>query len=469
MKSIISLITFFVVAIFANFLFVNAQYEPGQDGAWSMGRIFWQQEPALNQFPVGHFDNSGTSFGVLSVGGGPMNLTAISVDMKVKSTANRTTNQPHYFGAYLYVYDSISDLPPQNELNLPPNPHHATRFMNFSTESWTNESDVYRQYLFTISDPTKSYVLWLIKLTEPDFNCRENTDNYVTFITFVLDRTLPSTGEVETNNKKNSISTKCHPKSPNSKDLFATPSKYANRRIEFLGDSITAGYCNNQWNSSKQNTTTSYANQSYVKTWDYLIAQNLKAQFHTIAWSGMGLRYNYDRIGTLHFYPGIYTRSCASVTHQSEMPWNFSYPGPNASDQNNPNSVPYLPEVVVINLGTNDFSNITVNSTEGAKFVADYKSLVQFITQQYSPSLKRYFDRPLYMFLTCGPVSSVYCPILHEVKEWWTEPELTNITVVEFPPLPENQTSCGHPNAAGDEQMVPVLESKIRAIVPGWK
>ncbi|KAK6844208.1 hypothetical protein PG995_014318 [Apiospora arundinis] len=155
--------------------------------------------------------------------------------------------------------------------------------------------------------------------------------------------------------------------------LPAAPS----RRIELIGDSITVGYglegvfpCTNT--ADKEGAT---------KTYGALTARNLSADYSLVAWSGKGVTRNYvsSTPDTSPLMPELWTRYGANDATNS---YNFKTPV----------------DIVVINLGTNDFSfadgvrpqlDIGVYKAAMTKFAktvhGKYPNAAMFITS--SPSL----------------------------------------------------------------------------------
>ncbi|KAK7978617.1 hypothetical protein PG988_006107 [Apiospora saccharicola] len=144
------------------------------------------------------------------------------------------------------------------------------------------------------------------------------------------------------------------------------------RRIELIGDSITVGYglegvfpCTNS--ADKEGAT---------KTYGALTARNLSADYSLVAWSGKGLTRNYVT-DSEPLMPELWTRYGAN---DADNTYDFKTPV----------------DVVVINLGTNDFATVSrgqldigVYTAAMVKFAtavhAKYPSAAMFITS--SPSL----------------------------------------------------------------------------------
>lgn len=111
------------------------------------------------------------------------------------------------------------------------------------------------------------------------------------------------------------------------------PPAPAERRIELIGDSISCGYGN-----EGESATCGFSadTENHYLTYGAIAARAVGAELTTIAWSGKGLVYNYDT-DTNDPLPSLYDRTLPT---EAGSAWNFA----NA------------PHVVVLNLGTNDFS-----------------------------------------------------------------------------------------------------------------
>lgn len=112
-------------------------------------------------------------------------------------------------------------------------------------------------------------------------------------------------------------------------ELLAPPP--VQRRIEVIGDSITCGYGNEGTDPCNFSAET----ENHYLTYGALTARMFGAEISTVGWSGKGVVNNFDN-DVFEPLPQIYDRLLAT-----EMTaWDFSW----------------QPDVVVINLGTNDFS-----------------------------------------------------------------------------------------------------------------
>jgi len=133
------------------------------------------------------------------------------------------------------------------------------------------------------------------------------------------------------------------------------------RRIEVLGDSISCGYGNE---GSDQTCSFSAETENHYLAYESIAARELGAELSTIAWSGKGIIYNYGD-DTIEPLPALFGRSIPS----EDGAWGFNW----------------QPDVVLINLGTNDFS--TSDGPSEAQFVGAYSDLLETIRSKYPAAL----------------------------------------------------------------------------------
>lgn len=144
------------------------------------------------------------------------------------------------------------------------------------------------------------------------------------------------------------------------------------RLLEIVGDSITCGYGN-------EGTTPSCGfsadTENHYLTYGALAARELEADVSTVAWSGKGIIYNYGE-DTTDPLPSLYGRTL---------------PGDAASEYD----FAQIPDAVVINLGTNDFS--TDGDPTAEAFEAAYSNLLSRIRDHYPDA---------FVLCTVGPLLS---------------------------------------------------------------
>ena len=165
---------------------------------------------------------------------------------------------------------------------------------------------------------------------------------------------------------------------------LVAPNPLPTRKIMFIGDSQTCGYGNESSNTTPSSGFTS-VNENNYKAWGAVTARNLNAQYHCIAYSGRGLYRNNSgsQIGTA---PTFFDQTIADDASQI---WDHSK---------------YIPDVVVINLGTNDFAaevSSSLYTVDQTTFTTAYLNLITKIRNVY-PNAK--------IFCTVGVMMSDYYP-----------------------------------------------------------
>ena len=131
-------------------------------------------------------------------------------------------------------------------------------------------------------------------------------------------------------------------------DAVISPIARKLHTIEFIGDSITCGYGTDDMDLSH---TFSTQTEDVTKAYAYKTAQLLEADYSLFSCSGYGIISGYtpdpEIRGAVELIPPYYESQCfcrddfGSAGSPENIPWDFSK---------------YQPQVVVINLGTNDDS-----------------------------------------------------------------------------------------------------------------
>jgi lysophospholipase L1-like esterase len=134
--------------------------------------------------------------------------------------------------------------------------------------------------------------------------------------------------------------------------LIGTPASASSRRIEMIGDSMTCGYGVLGANEACSFSPTT---ESEPAAWGALAAAALDAEHTAIAWSGIGVYRDYPGTTPPDTMPDIYARSIATDPTSIWTPSLF------------------MPDVVVVNLGTNDFAGTPDPASE---FEAAYRKFL---------------------------------------------------------------------------------------------
>jgi lysophospholipase L1-like esterase len=280
--------------------------------------------------------------------------------------------------------------------------------------------------------------LRIAKSSEANWNDRVRDYSYLTFSGFLVDPVAVGTPAVT-----------------------ARGARLPRRRLEFLGDSITAGYCNTCHGtgaSDNDNTLVHDRAESFVFSWPSQMCNALAAQCHTVAWSGLGMVANCcgfstqeeptaagGRGGRNHLMPEIFGRTLAS---DGDTNWDWST---------------WVPDALVVNLGTNDGGAVAT-----PQYATAYTNLVLEAFQHYGPQL--------HVFLACGPMTDAYCgPIAAVINtvnaaqsSLVTTPHVHFLDQRGFLDGSHGAACCGHPSVQVDTAMaaraVPVLEAAL-----GWQ
>ena len=134
------------------------------------------------------------------------------------------------------------------------------------------------------------------------------------------------------------------------------------RHIEFIGDSYTCGYGTESDNRDDPFLAeTENCNLTYAA----ICSRYFGADFNLVSHSGQGIARNYDNAGPGYHMPHRYKQT---FNADKEPLWD-------------PAAAPYMPDVVVIYLGTNDFS--TGEQPVEVNFRNNYIALLQSIRVNY--------------------------------------------------------------------------------------
>jgi Carbohydrate esterase 2 N-terminal/GDSL-like Lipase/Acylhydrolase family/Secretion system C-terminal sorting domain len=133
-----------------------------------------------------------------------------------------------------------------------------------------------------------------------------------------------------------------------------------NKMIEYIGNSITCGYGNEGQNGGTFGPTT----ENHYMTYAAITSRNFNARDLAVCKSGIGIYRNYDgpAAGNADCMTNYYTRT-------------FLF------DENPKYSFSERPDLVCIDLGTNDFST---TGGDSAKFVSNYFRLIDTIQTKYT-------------------------------------------------------------------------------------
>jgi lysophospholipase L1-like esterase len=212
------------------------------------------------------------------------------------------------------------------------------------------------------------------------------------------------------------------------------------RRIEVVGDSISAGY---GIEGADQSCSFSADTENHYLTYESVAARDLGADLITLAWSGIGMVRNSGGDTTEPRMPERYLLTMPDFPNSA---WNFAS---------------WVPHAVVINLGTNDFST----GDPGQPFVDAY---VKFVTDMRG----RYPATQIYLATS---------PMLGEPDHGTQKAHLqtvialrvgqgdTKIKLLDFSTqdMADGLGCDWHPNVTTNQKMAAVMSAAIKSDL-GW-
>ena len=215
------------------------------------------------------------------------------------------------------------------------------------------------------------------------------------------------------------------------------------KRIQFIGDSITCGF----GNEGKAGDGFKTGTENPLKAYAVLTADKLNAEATLISWSGIGIISSYvdpdvEVPNTGVLVPVIYPYTDYSL--QCRMGWEKQEFDRTAEDCN----------LIVINLGTNDSSYTRQHADRKAAFQAAYTEFLTYLGKHYE-------NVPV--ICVAGAMNQL---LNEEISQAVTDANALGYPVyyMEFTPqLPEDgEGAVGHPSLVRHEKMAEQLATWIR-------
>jgi lysophospholipase L1-like esterase len=214
------------------------------------------------------------------------------------------------------------------------------------------------------------------------------------------------------------------------------PTPPASRRIEIIGDSITCGYGNEGTSSA---CSFSAETENHYAAYGAIAARALDAELISVAWSGKGVVYNYDT-DVIDPMPALYGRTLPADATSS---WDFSL----------------VPDVVLINLGTNDYS--TEGDPTPELFQQEYVKLLDRVRANYPEA---FILCTVGNLLSGADLVAARAGIAASVAAFEAAGG-TQIGVWEMN-VPNPDPGCDfHPSLATHQAMAAALETELRVIL----
>lgn len=219
-----------------------------------------------------------------------------------------------------------------------------------------------------------------------------------------------------------------------------TPAKEKDLAIEFIGDSITCAYGVEGKSASDQYTTKT---ENFMKSYAYLTAEKLGADYSAVSYSGHGIISGYSNDGnrnTSSLVPPYY-KNCGNLSNYAK-PWDFT-------KKSN--------DVVVINLGTNDYSYVS----------KDFDARSQEFTDGYEEFLEtvRECNPDAYIICTFGIMGGqeMY-PLIEQAVDNFSKKNSDSKIMVYKSPMQKADDGYGadyHPSEITQQKNAYILADKI--------
>ena len=219
---------------------------------------------------------------------------------------------------------------------------------------------------------------------------------------------------------------------PDGSELLDMPHDHSRLKIEFIGDSITAGFGNRCPTKDGPFCT---REQDGYDSYAALTARALNADYHVLAVSGYGMYRSPFGKDVPPLFP------YADGLHGKQVPWDFSK---------------FMPDIVVVNLGTNDggWINLEPSLPTNEKIdrvIARYIEFLRTLRDTYPQA---------YILCTIGLLESNATPY---VKQAVAKAQAAGMERIAFFKLPAAETfGAGHPSLAAHRHCAQVLTTVLQ-------
>ena len=235
-------------------------------------------------------------------------------------------------------------------------------------------------------------------------------------------------------------------------DGTISPTARKNLLIEFIGDSITCGY-GVEGKSAEELFTTQTENA--LKAYAYMTAENLGADCNLTSFSGFGIVSGWTDSGDLNpiqLVPDHYKKFAFSWNTKmfENREWDFST---------------YRPNLIVINLGTNDDSYTQDKEERQAQYASEYVKFLKEVRKENPAS---------YIILSIGIMlggNRLFPWIEKAAAEYTKQTGDTRLSTLHFVPQTEEEGfgSDYHPSEATQIRCAGVLTDFIKSLIAEGK
>jgi len=220
--------------------------------------------------------------------------------------------------------------------------------------------------------------------------------------------------------------------------------------IEFIGDSITCGYgIDDEYELHSFSTAT----EDVTKAYAYLTAEQLQADYSMVSYSGYGIITGFtenDQKLTTHLIPDYYEKVGKSegefedILLPQEIRWDFNK---------------FVPDLIVINLGTNDDSYTKDDVGKQTEYAQEYVEFLKMVRLN-NPNTP--------ILCTLGIMGDRLYPYVEQaVKNYSQETGDSNITSMKFDVQLEADGYAAdfHPSQVTHRKAAQKLTSQIRGLL----
>jgi len=237
-------------------------------------------------------------------------------------------------------------------------------------------------------------------------------------------------------------------------DATITPTPKKERRVEIIGDSITCGYGVDDEDWSHPFVT---ATEDVTKSYSYRTIQALDADYSIFSTSGHGIISGYtdnpaiqmteQKVPDYYPYYGLSYDKFGEDIAPTTLPWDFSK---------------FIPDAVIINLGTNDDSFCQDMVERQNDYKVHYIAFLETIRSKYPDAT---------IFCILGLMGDrLYPYVMKAVQEYSAKTEDTNIYSLHIPPQLESDgyVSDYHPTCVSHAKATAVLVPFVKLMM-GWE
>lgn len=235
--------------------------------------------------------------------------------------------------------------------------------------------------------------------------------------------------------------------------LLAPPAR-KERRIEYIGDSITCGY---GVEGKDETETFNTWHENPAKSYSLLSANALDADMHLVSWSGIGIISRWVEADVTEplddwLMPMLYQYTdaslCKEVFEEEEKDWEKW------------DHTRFVPDVVIINLGTNDESWCKDITERQENFAREFKKFVQYV-RKMNPQAE--------MFCVYGVMEALLLPVEKRIIAELSEAD-KKLHMVPLPLQDREHDKLGsdfHPSEETQQKDAAIVVEAVRKVM-GW-